>query len=119
MTRRKHRRHKETFLAAYAADLDSADITRERRRARDLRQTQWWKRQTAKGLCHWCGQRAGAGDLTMDHIVPLARGGKSVKGNVVPSCKACNTAKKQLLSMEWDSYLKAARDSAANDDPPD
>ena len=29
----------------------------------------------------------------MDHIVPVARGGKSVKGNVVVCCKDCNTEK--------------------------
>ena len=31
-----------------------------------------------------------SGELTMDHIVPLARKGKSTKGNVVPSCRLCN-----------------------------
>lgn len=29
----------------------------------------------------------------MDHLLPLARGGKTTKKNVVVSCKACNTAK--------------------------
>ena len=47
-----------------------------------------------------------AKELTMDHIVPLARGGKSTKGNVVPACKACNNAKQHLLPMEWDQYLR-------------
>jgi hypothetical protein len=41
----------------------------------------------------------------MDHIVPLSRGGRSVKGNVVPACKTCNTKKKHLLPMEWEAYL--------------
>ena len=55
----------------------------------------------------------------MDHIVPVARGGQSVKGNVVPSCKDCNTAKKQLLPMEWESYLNAIRKREADDDTSD
>jgi 5-methylcytosine-specific restriction endonuclease McrA len=42
----------------------------------------------------------------MDHIIPLSRGGRSTKGNVVPCCKECNTAKKQLLPMEWEDYLR-------------
>jgi 5-methylcytosine-specific restriction endonuclease McrA len=42
----------------------------------------------------------------MDHLVPLARGGKSTKGNVVPACKTCNSQKKQLLPMEWEAYLE-------------
>jgi len=41
----------------------------------------------------------------MDHIVPVARGGRSIKGNIVPCCKECNIRKKQLLPMEWDQYL--------------
>jgi 5-methylcytosine-specific restriction endonuclease McrA len=45
----------------------------------------------------------------MDHIVPISRGGKSVKGNVVPSCKECNNKKKQLLPMEWEKYINKGR----------
>jgi 5-methylcytosine-specific restriction endonuclease McrA len=41
----------------------------------------------------------------MDHRVPLVRGGRSTKGNLVAACKACNSAKKYLLLTEWDAYL--------------
>jgi 5-methylcytosine-specific restriction endonuclease McrA len=30
----------------------------------------------------------------MDHTIPLARGGKSTKGNIAPSCIECNRKKK-------------------------
>ncbi len=43
----------------------------------------------------------------MDHVVAISRGGKTVKGNVVPCCKECNNAKKQLLPMEWEDYIKS------------
>ncbi len=36
----------------------------------------------------------------MDHIVPVVRGGKSVRGNVVPCCKTCNNEKKYLTPAE-------------------
>lgn len=36
----------------------------------------------------------------MDHLVPVIRGGKSTKGNLVPSCKACNTERKHRLPFE-------------------
>ena len=84
---------------------DSEHIGREKQRARLLRATQWWKRKIAKGKCHYCHKPVSPKELTMDHIVPLSRGGLSTKGNVVPSCKACNTQKKQMLPMEWDDYL--------------
>ncbi len=93
-------------LQPFAYDLAESDLKQERRKARELRDSQWWKRQVAKGRCHYCGAATPPKTLTMDHIVPIARGGKSSKGNVVPCCKACNNAKKQLLPMEWEAYLK-------------
>jgi 5-methylcytosine-specific restriction endonuclease McrA len=71
-----------------------------------LRHSQWWKRKAAKGVCHYCRLPTPPRELTMDHVVPLARGGRSTKGNVVPCCKECNTRKKHLLPMEWEAYLK-------------
>ncbi|MDM8525564.1 HNH endonuclease [Desulfococcaceae bacterium HSG8] len=96
----------------YAMSLDDADIRRERRKARELRASQWWKRRCAKGICHYCGHPTLPNELTMDHIVPLSRGGRSTKGNVVPSCKECNNQKKHLLPMEWEEYLKGVRFNA-------
>jgi 5-methylcytosine-specific restriction protein A len=94
---------------AFVFDIEAADIRRERAKARELRHSQWWKRRLAKGVCHWCGRRVVPAELTMDHIVPLARGGRSTKGNLVPCCKDCNNQKKQLLPMEWEAYLERVR----------
>ncbi len=90
----------------FAYTLAEEDIKREKRKAYELRKTQWWKRKLALGVCNWCGKNFSPKTLTMDHIIPVSRGGKSVKGNVTPACKECNTKKKQLLPMEWDEYLK-------------
>ncbi len=97
---------KSSKISPFAYDMDEADISRERNKARELKQSQWWKRRKAKGVCHYCQRQFAPSDLTMDHVVPLARGGKSTKGNVVPCCKECNNTKKQLLPMEWDDYLE-------------
>ncbi len=86
--------------------LEEEDLRRERALARELRASQWWKRRLAKGVCHYCARPFPPRELTMDHIIPVSRGGRTTKGNVVPCCKECNTAKKQLLPMEWDDYLK-------------
>ena len=94
-------------ISPYAYDLDEAHIKAERRKARELRGSQWWKRRCAKGVCHYCRQSTPPRELTMDHIVPIARGGKSIKGNLVPACKECNNKKKQLLPMEWEAFLQA------------
>lgn len=84
--------------------FEESDLRRERQKARDLRASQWWKRRLAKGQCQYCGKTVPPGELTMDHIVPVSRGGKSTKGNVATCCKECNNKKKQLLLMEWDNY---------------
>jgi 5-methylcytosine-specific restriction endonuclease McrA len=36
----------------------------------------------------------------MDHIVPISRGGKSSKRNVVACCKECNYKKKYLTPAD-------------------
>ncbi|MCA9484169.1 MAG: HNH endonuclease [Nitrospina sp.] len=36
----------------------------------------------------------------MDHVVPLSRGGRSTKGNIVPACKECNTKKKHATPVD-------------------
>ena len=66
----------------------------EKAKARKLRQSKWWKQKIGSGVCHYCGGHFPGDTLTMDHIVPIARGGKSTWGNLVPSCKSCNSNKK-------------------------
>jgi len=80
--------------------VGSAEIRREREKARALRNTDWWRAQLQKGICHYCGKPVGASALTMDHVIPLARGGKSVRSNIVPCCKDCNSKKKTALPVE-------------------
>jgi 5-methylcytosine-specific restriction enzyme A len=85
--------------------ISEEEIQREKHKARDLRRSQWWKNRRASGRCRYCGQRFPPTELTMDHVVPLARGGRSTKGNVVPCCKECNSQKNYLLPLEWEEYL--------------
>ena len=97
------------IVEPFAYNLDEADIKRERRKARELKASQWWKRRLSKGACYYCGKPIPPKELTMDHIVPIARGGRSTKGNVVTACKECNTNKKHLLPMEWEEYLNKVK----------
>ncbi|MDA8100393.1 MAG: HNH endonuclease [Nitrospiraceae bacterium] len=93
----------------YFITADEAHIKREKAKARELRNSQWWKRKRAAGICHYCGRKYPVDELTMDHLVPIVRGGKSVHGNVVPACKECNSKKKYLLPMEWEEYLQTLK----------
>jgi 5-methylcytosine-specific restriction protein A len=86
-------------------DSDPRRIKSEREKARKLKKTQWWLNKLNRGLCHYCEKKFKSSQLTLDHVVPLARGGTTTQGNVVPACKACNQDKKlhtpvdQILSQ--------------------
>jgi 5-methylcytosine-specific restriction endonuclease McrA len=92
----------QSSMTEWIAVLSDEEIRRERAKARELRQSQWWKRRRASGVCHYCGGTFTPGTLTMDHLVPLIRGGRSTKGNLVPACKECNSKKKHQLAFEWE-----------------
>lgn len=89
--------------------VSEENIRRERAKARELRKTRWWQQKTASGICYYCGNHTAHRDLTMDHLIPLSRGGRSTKDNLVPSCKDCNTKKKTMLPVEWDEYINRKR----------
>jgi 5-methylcytosine-specific restriction endonuclease McrA len=88
---------------------DAEHLEREKSKARELRRTQWWKNRRASGQCHYCGRFFPPRELTMDHLVPLSRGGRTTRANVVPCCKECNEQKKYLLPLEWEAYLEGLR----------
>ena len=99
-------------MSEFAAPVDPDELRRQRARARELRASAWWKRRISTGLCHYCRRQVGPRALTMDHVVPLGRGGVSRRGNVVPACKDCNSRKKGMLPVEWSEYLDALAERA-------
>lgn len=52
-----------------------------------------------RGKCAYCG--GGKGILQMDHVVPLALGGRHSPGNIVLACADCNKLKAAMTLMEW------------------
>ena len=90
----------------FTPDVGDADLAREKARARQLRQSAWWKRRVSSGLCHYCRRQVGARALTADHVIPLIRGGRSIRANLVPCCKDCNSKKQSLLAWQWDAYIE-------------
>ena len=79
---------------------DPVHVKREREKARELRKTDWWKALIAKGARHHGPSLVGAENLTLDHVIPVARGGKSTRGNCVPCCMDCNAKKKAYTPAE-------------------
>ena len=85
---------------AFWSDVSDEEISKERKKAKELKKTAWWKQKRSSGICYYCSQKFSVDELTMDHIIPLIRGGKSIKANLVPCCKECNNKKKYKLAFE-------------------
>ena len=48
--------------------------------------------------CWKCGT---LNNLSLDHILPLSRGGNHSAGNIMSLCKSCNSSKGNRLLAEW------------------
>lgn len=59
-----------------------------------------WSRlvERQRGECFYCGCRQ---PLSMDHVVPLFRGGRHSIGNIVAACVPCNSSKRTRYITEW------------------
>lgn len=56
------------------------------------------------GKCCYCGcseGRAKADKFDREHLVPVSRGGKTVRNNIVPSCRRCNRGRGNRPLVEW------------------
>ena len=62
--------------------------------------------------CAYCGSEH---NLTMDHIVPVSKGGRTTPDNVIPACSSCNSSKQAQDIVEWYTkqpfYSKSRLDS--------
>jgi len=58
-----------------------------------------------KGRCQYCGARLPSDQLTYDHVIPRAQGGKTVWENIVMACVPCNAAKADKTPVQADMRL--------------
>jgi hypothetical protein len=84
---------------AWAANNPGAVVASSaRRRARlaavevnDLTRDEWDAiLAAADGRCAYCGKRR---KLTMDHVIPISKGGHHTASNVIAACGPCNSSK--------------------------
>lgn len=116
-TRRPERDNHARYLAekdrrlAYAkayqkANPDVPQRAKRKRRARiggreslHISQRDWLR--LVRRYRHACFYCETPGPLTMDHVVPISRGGRHAIGNIVPACRSCNSSKRDRTIMEW------------------
>ena len=56
------------------------------------------QRKAQKHRCYYCGEKS---KLTIEHLVPLVRGGTNWPDNIVLACLSCNCRKQDKLPHEF------------------
>ena len=101
---------KRPKLASIALDkrlknMYSSCKTRDKKYERETHFTIAMLRELAKTVigkpCKYCGELIDHNNISMDHIVPLSRGGNSTIDNLQLVCKRCNIQKDKMLDYEF------------------
>lgn len=60
-----------------------------------------WRRLKARfrDCCAYCGAKSL--ELQMDHVIPLAKGGRHAPANILPACPPCNISKRDHFLSVW------------------
>ncbi len=74
----------------------------------------FWNQQPSPLICHYCKEEISREHhyshpkrATIDHIIPLSKGGRRyLMSNVVVACNSCNLEKSDRLPEELDSEQK-------------
>lgn len=71
-----------------------------RRNPTDFTPADWQKAlEFYEYKCAYCGSQPK--QLEQDHVVPMRRGGRYEKANIVPACKSCNSSKRATPLVAW------------------
>jgi 5-methylcytosine-specific restriction endonuclease McrA len=115
IARQAYEKHREIRLAQSAlwarANQDRKSVAEARRRAAKLSAggagvdpAAWLGLvAAAEGRCTYCGE---VRPLTMDHRIPLIRGGRHEIENIIPACKPCNSRKHTRTEEEFRAFLR-------------
>ena len=62
--------------------------------------------ELCNGVCHYCGLKltlSGKSDngMTVDHVIPISKGGRRRLSNCVAACRTCNSLKGDKLKEDF------------------
>lgn len=64
------------------------------------------------GCCMYCGKHLHAVDATIDHIVPISRGGYTEDENLTVCCYECNQSKETLYVKDFVKTMPSRKQRA-------
>ena len=89
------------LAVAISPSLSSRKTSSFRKKIEKYKKT---KQQSGVLICQYCGENKK--NMTVDHIIPLSRGGEHKESNFIISCSACNRNKNTMTEKEYKEYLK-------------
>lgn len=63
--------------------------------------------QKTGGVCAYCAERMTAETVTIDHVLPIGRGGSDEWDNLLPACEPCNQRKRNDPPELWPIHERA------------
>lgn len=67
-----------------------------------------------KKRCYYCGHKLSRKNKTIDHVIPLSKGGSDKTRNKVLACRTCNEEKGCLMPNEFRAILAFRAESKKN-----
>jgi len=96
-------------------------------KGREIKDKNWWKnwsenrvdiknfKKDSDKICYYCGKLiTKKEELTVDHVVPLSKGGENAADNYVISCKPCNSEKANLNPERYAEFLNISSTMTEN-----
>jgi len=103
---RKTDRHKNWFKAYTKSESYKTAQRNHRHRKRTaeragfVSKNEWAALLEASGFsCRYCG-KTGC-EITMDHLIPVSKGGKHCITNIAPACRSCNSGKNAISAIDY------------------
>jgi hypothetical protein len=62
--------------------------------------------QKTNGVCYLCHEKLEYDTFTIDHVIPLSKGGKRILGNEMPAHENCNLAKGDVIIRDENHFIK-------------
>jgi 5-methylcytosine-specific restriction endonuclease McrA len=108
-SREQYEKHKDVKLKRksqyYKENPDKVLVYVQARRARKANAEGSYTAKEWRELCaahdHRCANCGASGKLTVDHVIPLVKGGSNLISNIQPLCLPCNLSKGTRSVQDW------------------